>query len=290
MRSPFIHLGNHRGNHWGNRVGSYLALTVLALVTFSACAAAQIDTPGGASLKLNNDPGGPAPRHELDGTWVGPTDRQPIAEAPQFTPLGQERFKLNKPEATFTVAHTNDPVVRMCDPQGFPRNMLFEMRGVPVGEMLRMTFASLPGRMIVLTEWQQVWRQIWTDGRALPTNVGGRQKDAPDPRYFGYSVGHWQADNVFVVDSVGLADGPWLSKAGYPHTAETHIQERYTRSDHNDLQLTITVDDPKLYVKPFVLSTNNFKWLPDQSLDLNEQLCIPSQVMEYLRVIGDQAQ
>jgi len=70
---------------------------------------------------------------------------------------------------------------------------------------------------------------------------------------------------------------------------ETHIQERYTRADHNDLQLTITVDDPKLYVKPFVLSTNHFKWLPDQSLDLNEQLCIPSEVQEYLKIIGDQA-
>jgi hypothetical protein len=269
---------------------NHIALAILLLAIFSSTAAAQIDTPGGASLKLTNEPGGPAPRHELDGTWVGPTDRAPITEAPQFTPLGQERFKLNKPEAAFTVAHTNDPVVRMCDPQGFPRNMLFEMRGVPVGEMLRMTFASLPGRMIVLTEWQQVWRQIWTDGRALPANVGGRQKDAPDPRYFGYSVGHWEADNVFVIDTVGLADGPWLSKAGYPHTAETHVQERYTRADHNDLQLTITVDDPTLYVKPFVLSTNRFKWLPDQSLDLNEQLCIPSQVMEYLKAIGDQAQ
>ena len=260
------------------------ALAVLVLMAFSAHAAAQIDTPGGTSLKLNNEPGGPAPRHELDGTWVGPTDRQPISESPQFTPLGQERFKLNKPEATFTVARTNDPVVRMCDPQGFPRNMLFEMRGVPVGEMLRMTFASLPGRMIVLTQWQQVWRQIWTDGRALPANVGGRQQNARDPRYFGYSVGHWQADNVFVVDTVGLADGMWLNKFGYPHTVETHIQERYTRSDHNNLQHTITVDDPKLYVKPFVLSTNYFKWLPDQGLDQHEQLCIPSQVMEYLRM------
>jgi hypothetical protein len=262
---------------------------MLALMAFSTFAMAQIDSPGGTRLKLTNDPGGPPPRQELDGTWVGPVDRATNAETPQFTPLGQQRFKLNKPEVAFTVAGTNDPVVRNCDPQGFPRNMLFEMRGVPIGEMLQMTVASLPGRMLVLTEWQQVWRQIWTDGRALPTNVGGRQKDAPDPRYFGYSVGHWEADNIFVVDTVGLDDNTWLNRAGYPHTVETLVRERYVRSSHNDLQLTITAEDPKLYVKPFVLGTTKLKWLPDQSLDLNEQLCIPSQVLEYLRIVGDQA-
>lgn len=260
------------------------ALAVLVLMASSTYAAAQIDRPGGISLKLNNEPGGPAPRHELDGTWVGPTNPRRIDEAPQYTPLGQERFSLNKSEYTFTLPRSNDPVMRTCDPMGFPRNMLVEVRGVGEGEMMQMTFSSLPGRMIVLTQWQQMYRQIWTDGRALPTNVGGGQKDARDPRYFGYSVGHWQADNVFVVDTVGLADGMWLNKFGFPHTVETHIQERYTRSDHNNLQHTITVDDPKLYVKPFLLSTNYFKWLPDQGLDQHEQLCIPSQVMEYLRM------
>lgn len=265
------------------------ALAMLLLMAFSTHAAAQVDSPGGASLQLNNDPGGPAPRHELDGTWVGPVEARSFTETPQFTPLGQERFKLNKPEAAFKVSGSNDPYFRNCDPMGFPRSMIFESRGVPVGEMFRMTFASLPGRMLVLSQFQQVWRQIWTDGRPLPTNVGGRQKDAPDARYYGYSVGHWQADNVFVVDTVGLDDSTWLNKAGYPHTVESHFQERYTRSDHNDLQLTITVDDPKLYVKPFVLATIHFKWLPDQSLDQGEWLCIPSQVIDYLKIIGDQA-
>jgi hypothetical protein len=265
------------------------ALAMLLLMAFSIHAAAQINGPGGTSLKLNNDPGGPAPRHELEGTWVGPIEARVFTETPQFTPLGQERFKLNKPEAAFKVSGSNDPYIRNCDPMGFPRSMVFESRGVPVGEMFRMTFASLPGRMLVLSQFQQTWRQIWTDGRPLPTNVGGRQKGAPDTRYYGYSVGHWQADNVFVVDTVGLDDSTWLNKAGYPHTVESHVQERFTRSDHNDLQLTITVDDPQLYVKPFVLATLNFKWLPDQSLDQGEWLCIPSQVLDYLKTIGDQA-
>jgi hypothetical protein len=260
------------------------ALAVLALMAFSTCAAAQVDGLGGSSLKLTNEPGGPAPRHSFDGTWVGPTNPRRIDEPPQFTSLGQERMKLNKPEGTFLLAGTNDPVMRTCDPMGFPRHMIVEVRGVGEGEMMQMTFASLPGRMIVLTQWQQMWRQIWTDGRALPTNAGA--PGGPETRYFGYSVGRWEADNVFVVDTVGLADGMWINKFGFPHTAETRVRERYTRSDHNNLELTITVEDPKLYVKPFLFSTNHFKWLPDQKLDAREQLCVPSRMLEYLRMTG----
>lgn len=46
------------------------------------------------------------------------------------------------------------------------------------------------------------------------------------------------------------------------------------------------VDDPKPYTKPSVLATVQYKWLLDQSL--SEQLCIPSRVIEYLSIIGDQ--
>jgi hypothetical protein len=275
-----------RGNM--RKLLTHSIFVILVLVTFSGFTAAQMDSPGAKSLHLTNDPGGPPPSHDLNGTWVGPIQRA-VGETPQFTPLGQERFKQNKPEATSTLARTNDPVARTCDPMGFPRNMLADMRGVPVGEMLPMTFATLPNRMIVLTQWQQVWRQISMDGRELPKNVGGRQKGAPDSRYYGYSVGHWESDNVFVADSIGLADGTWLSRFGYPHTVETRIQERLTRSSHNDLQLTITVEDPKLYVKPFMLTKMDFKWLPDQGADGYELMCVPSEVMEYLKIVGDQA-
>ena len=263
---------------------SALAFTVLLACSMTAAAQSGIQN---TDDKINIGPGGPAPARDLNGTWVGPLPGKTAADIPQLTPLGQQRFSLNKPEAKFKVSGTNDPFVRMCDPLGFPRGMLFEMRSVPLGELLGMTFASLPERVLLLSQFQRVWREIWTDGRELPTNVGTRQKGAPDPRYYGYSVGHWEADDIFVVDTAGLDDSTWLNKAGYPHTVESRVQERYTRLDHNDLQLTITVDDPKLYTKPFVLASIGFKWLPDQNL--GEQLCIPSQVMEYLRIIGDPA-
>ena len=124
----------------------------------------------------------------------------------------------------------------------------------------------MPGRMLELFQYNRVWREIWTDGRELPKNVGGRAADAPDPRWYGYSVGQWDGDYSFVVDTVGSDDRSWLDTAGHPHSVDMRVQERYTRLNHNTLEMTITIDDPKAYTKPFVITTSQFKWIPNQEL------------------------
>ena len=105
-------------------------------------------------------------------------------------------------------------------------------------------------RIVFLLQYMDLWREVWTDGRALPKNVGGTDKDSLDPTYNGYSVGHWEDDYTFVVDTTGIDDRTWVTSAGYPHTVEAHVIERYYRPDHNDLQLSVTIEDPKIYTKP----------------------------------------
>jgi hypothetical protein len=226
--------------------------------------------------KLNIGPGGPAPKRELTGVWAGPIAAR-AGEAPSLTLFGKQLQSLNKPEAQYKVSGTNDPYVRTCDPLGFPRNLIFETRGI--------AFSAMADRIIVMSQYQRVWREIWTDGRELPKNAG--QRGGPDSRYYGYSVGHWEDDNTLVVDTVGLDPSTWLSNEGFPHTSDARIQERWVRKDHNDLGVTVTVDDPKVYATPFRLGSNNFKWIPDQQFD--EQLCVPSQVLDYLKYVGDPA-
>jgi hypothetical protein len=60
---------------------------------------------------------------------------------------------------------------------------------------------------------------------------------------------------------VGVTDATWLDKAGHPHSVDAKIEERYTRVDHNHLQMVVTVDDPKVFTKPFVLSKNDYRWI-----------------------------
>lgn len=253
------------------------ALILSSFLVFSPMAWPQGGYRNTEFDKLNLGPGGPAPKRDLSGSWAGPIAVDTGAAPPPLTPLGQKLMSENKPEPQFHIAGTNDSYARVCDPLGFPRNMVFELRGI--------AFATMPDRILVLNQYQRAWREVWMDGRELPKNVGGTAKDAPDPRYYGYSVGRWEDDNTLVVETTGLDDKTWLTRLGYPHSMDAHVQERYTRPDHNDLRLTITVDDPKIYTKPFVLGEVNFKWKPDQQLA--EQLCIPSEMLQYLDLIAD---
>lgn len=270
--------------------------SLAAMLVFGSLATPQARQPQANQGKETRSPwkfyptdravgdGGPAPKRDLTGTWAGPGSGSAVprgepGEKPSLTPLGQQLTSRNKPLAKYSPAGTNDPHVRYCDPFGVPLNTIQEIRGL--------SFATMPNRIVMLLLYQDLWREIWMDGRALPANVGGTGKDALDPRYNGYSVGHWEDEYTLVVDTTGLDERTWVTAAGYPHTVNAHVQERYTRVDHNHLKLTVTVDDPKIYTKPFSLGTYNFRWIPNQQLD--EWLCVPSEVMQYLKEMGDPA-
>ena len=233
--------------------------------------------------------GGPAPKRDLTGTWAGPMSGANVPEsrvnpknppaAPPLTPLGEQLFARAKPLGKYSPAGTNDAHVRYCDPLGVPQNMTNQNRG--------MTITTVPNRTFILLEHADLWREIWTDGRSLPTNVGGRGRDALDPRYNGYSVGHWEDDYTFVVDTTGLVPNTWATESGYPHSVDAHVQERFHRDSMNDLTLTISMDDPKMYTKPFYMGDIHFRWIPNQMLD--DYTCIPSEVQRYLQEMGDPA-
>jgi hypothetical protein len=198
---------------------------------------------------------------------------------PPLTPLGQQLMSKNKPQGRFGPAGTNDPYARYCDPFGFPRNVYQQGRALSV--------ATMPGRIVFLLQHGSIWREVWMDGRALPANVGGTERDALDPTYNGYSVGHWENDDTLVIDTTGIDDKTWVNAAGVPHSVNAHVQERWTRIDHNNMKVSLTIDDPKMYTKPFSLGSYNFKWVPNQKI--NEWLCIPSEMAKYLKEQGDPA-
>lgn len=264
-----------------------------ALLILASIASAQNNqppqAPGSSIWKYDGrnraaGSGGPAPVHDLSGSWAGPRSGAGVrdstpADVPSFTPMGQKLLSANKSLGKYNPAGSNDPVVRTCDPLGFPRADKYSI--------MEIAFATMADRIVVLYPFQRQWREIWMDGRELPKNVGGAEKGAPDPRYYGYSVGHWENDNTLVVETTGLDDRTWINELGYPHSVDAHVRESFVRTDHNDLQLTLTIDDPKLYTKPFSLGTEYFRWVPNQLLE--ERMCVPSEVIEYLKAVGDPA-
>jgi hypothetical protein len=100
-----------------------------------------------------------------------------------------------------------------------------------------------PGLLLILGEFNTMYRQIFTDGRSLPTD--------PQPNWNGYSTGHWDRDTL-VVESNGFRDGLWLDVvAGTPMTDAAKLTERFRRSNFGTLEIEVTVDDDKAYTKPW---------------------------------------
>ena len=95
--------------------------------------------------------------------------------------------------------------------------------------------------LIVFLFDDMMHREIFMDGRALETD--------PNPTWMGYSVGRWEGD-VLVVESNGYSDRTWLDFNGHPHTEALRITERYTRRNFGNIDLQVTMVDPKAYLKP----------------------------------------
>lgn len=104
-----------------------------------------------------------------------------------------------------------------------------------------------PGLTLILYESRTIFRQIFTDGRALP-------KD-PNPTWQGYSVGKWEGD-TFVIETTGFNGKGWLDTNGHPVTDALHVIERYHRKDFGHMDVEITIDDPKAYTKPWTVHEN----------------------------------
>ena len=116
--------------------------------------------------------------------------------------------------------------------------------------------------IVILYEAQAEVRQIFTDGRPLPDND-------PQPWWHGYSAGHWEGDTL-VVETTGFRDDVWLDVNGSPLTSTGKITERFRRVNYGNLQIDITIEDPKAYTKPFTVRVNQRIML---DTDLLEFIC-----------------
>ena len=215
---------------------------------------------------------------DLSGVWIGPAT---TLETPApMTAKGQALFNAAKPlfgPRSVPVADSNDPVTK-CDPQGFPRIIFLR------APLSTMEFVHTPDREFQFFQYQHVYREIWTDGRSLPADVGGDNPQAPDTRWYGYSIGRRADDGAFVVETVGATE-TWGDEEGHPHGLGAHIEERYRLIDHDSLELVVRVDDKEMFQQPFVASKQVFK----RGKELGEQLCVPSSALEYLELIAKPA-
>jgi hypothetical protein len=218
-----------------------------------------------------------APRRDISGIWdpahegVGGSGAKAMPadgkHEPPYTPLGLAAAKKNRSSngpQQVAAAEENDPA-HQCDPQGFPRQDLFELRTIQI--------LQNPGQTAILYTYDRIWRTIWTDGRGLP-------KD-PDPHWYGYSTGKWTDDYTFVVETNGTDERTWIDNAGRPHSEDLRVDERFHLMDRDNLELSVTIDDPKFYTKPWVALDKLHFRRQAATFELQDMMCAPSEVAQY---------
>jgi hypothetical protein len=178
--------------------------------------------------------------HDISGIWKNPGGFDPFLgnDRPTMTAWGKEKWSKTRASARRTPLafgyypdqkDWNDPLFQ-CDPSGYPRNTDYS----------NFRFVKLPNEFVEFFERDHVWRDLWTDGRKLPGN------DA-EPRWYGYATAHWDGDTL-VVESAGYDDRTWIDPYGSIHSDQMHLEERYRRVDHDHLEVSMTLTDPKAYV------------------------------------------
>jgi hypothetical protein len=150
--------------------------------------------------------------------------------------------------------------------------VLYELRPIQI--------VQTPNQVLILYMYEKRWRVVWTDGRELPND--------PDPRWYGYSVGRWEDDYTLVVQTIGMDERTWLDNAGNPHSMDLRVEERYRRVNAGTLELTVTIDDPKAYTKPWVPRDKLSLRLMPPDTDLMEWICAPSEAAAFKKTVDTQ--
>jgi hypothetical protein len=260
-------------NSFLGSIAVFVAVLALSLVPF---ALSGQQTPAHKAPAVSNKP---FDAHDLTGFWdltnIGLPPgalNETSNDRPPMTDWAKALFgktKTGYKELSSGVypgqKDWNDPVL-WCDPTGFPR-ILWN------ATLPGMRLVQTPGEVIQLFENGRAWRDVWTDGRKLPSDVA-------EPRWYGYAVGKWDGD-TFVVDSNNYIDKTWLDQYGSPHSDQMTVQERYRRPDRGHLELLLDITDPKAYVATWKGGKKTFVLVdkPERSEfnDFGENLCVWSE-------------
>ena len=286
------------------------------LVSMVGVFVASLSVPA-ASVAQNNSPGGwlnpdwdkrpitaqtrkPAPRRSLVGTWgpaagpgagtqaggvqLKPNNGRPENQLP-YTPYGLDLYKSHKAlEGNDAVlpGEDNDPRNR-CEPLGIPRYNHYNLR-------LTQIFQDAY-KVVILYQYDNRWRTIWTDGRELPKVVDGGVEiagEVREQRSLGYSVGRWIDDYTLEVQTVGTMpeDLVWLDSTGRPISDRVRVTETLRRVDLDTLVWSETIDDPKVYARPWETMRLTMR-LHDPRTDIMEYQCSPAEQENYNKLFGN---
>ena len=141
---------------------------------------------------------------------------------------------LEKKKQNYAVRHTADPALK-CYLPGVPR-----ITYMPFPFQIFQT----PQKVGILYEYVHAVREVYLNSEHL---------EGPIEWWMGDSRGKWDGDTL-VVDVVHFNDQTWFDRAGNHHSELLHVVERYSFIDRDHLNYEVTVEDPKVFSRPWKMN------------------------------------
>ena len=232
-------------NNLGRRIlGPVVLVSALSLAALPAAGQNQSAKVSGTAIRRTAD-GKP----DLSGVWqavnsaawdiqdhsgqLGVPPGQGVVEGGEIPYLADS---MAKKKDNFAHRATADPAEANCYQPGVPRATYMPFP---------FEIVQTPKQVAILYEFAHAVRNIPMDGTPHPDGL-------PDT-WMGDSRGHWEGDTL-VIDVRNFNDQTWFDHAGNFHSDDLHVVERYTLSGADHIQYEATIEDPKVFSKPWKIS------------------------------------
>jgi hypothetical protein len=143
-------------------------------------------------------------------------------------------WAAKKKAENFVARATADPLSH-CYLPGVPRIMYMEWP---------FQIFQTPTHLAMTFEWTQVHRLIYTNGSKPAEGI---------EFWMGDSRGRWEGDTL-VVEVTNHNDRTWFDMAGNFHSEALKVVERYSLTDRDTLRYEATIEDPKVFTRPWKIS------------------------------------
>jgi hypothetical protein len=179
---------------------------------------------------------------DIEGHSAGPGRVQSLgaedAEVPglgivEGGPLPYLPAAATKKKANFDKRLTLDPEIKCYLP------------GVPRAMYMPQPFQIIQSQKHIMMAFQYAG--------AIRTIYMDEHKEAPADSWMGWSNGHWEGDTL-VIDTTGFNDSSWFDRAGNFHSDDLHVVERITPVNADLLNYEATIDDKKVFSRPWKMS------------------------------------
>jgi len=138
------------------------------------------------------------------------------------------------------------------------------MPGIPRAAYIPQPFQIVQSANVILMAYQ-----FASTNRTI--NMGKPKLAAVDT-WMGTANGRWEGETL-VVDNTGFNDLSWLDRAGNYHSDQLHVVERYTRVDRDHIRYEATIEDPKVFTRPWKIALTLYRDV-DPNATLSEFKCV----------------